>query len=309
MWLEAFADTDGNGVVDATYFYTNQMPVKANIFSHIVSRLRAGALEVYVWAPTLSMSDLAASDPNRLVQEMPNSDLVTSKRLSPFSLENRRKLVDIYRDLATYSPIDGVYFEDDLYLSEHEDFSPAAQAAYRERFGRELVSDVLTDPVLAQEWQEWKSQTLEDLTGEIMSAVKPHQAYARSARVINSRVIMDPLAERFYAQNYEGFLSKYDYTIVKAEHYARTSSPDMQSWLSELGQKAVQPEGAKDKLIFEILTYDEKQNRWFKASEIREWTGVLKKNQIRYFSYTPETLLDDEHWYFPNMSGGLFDAS
>jgi len=49
----------------------------------------------------------------------------------------------LYRDLASHSLAHGVLFQDDAYLTDREDFHPAALVQYRKAFGAEFSPESL----------------------------------------------------------------------------------------------------------------------------------------------------------------------
>ena len=52
-------------------------------------------------------------------------------RLSPWSSEARQRITEIYEDLAKHASFKGILFHDDAFLTDFEDASPEALAAYR----------------------------------------------------------------------------------------------------------------------------------------------------------------------------------
>ncbi|MFQ6059591.1 MAG: poly-beta-1,6-N-acetyl-D-glucosamine N-deacetylase PgaB, partial [Anaerolineae bacterium] len=96
-------------------------------------------------------------------------------RASPFRPEHVQYLRDLYQDLAAYD-IDGIMFQDDLYLAWNEDFSDYAKSAYQSRFGRELDPLAMYDEdggptPEGWEWAHWKAEQLVSLVSEVMDAV------------------------------------------------------------------------------------------------------------------------------------------
>ncbi|MFW2125125.1 poly-beta-1,6-N-acetyl-D-glucosamine N-deacetylase PgaB, partial [Acinetobacter ursingii] len=96
---------------------------------------RTSVQRLYAWMPMLAW-ELPKTNPvaNELVQteqakagEHLNMGYI---RLSPFSPKTRQTIKEIYQDLAKSTPFDGLLFHDDVTLSDYEDASPQALAAY-----------------------------------------------------------------------------------------------------------------------------------------------------------------------------------
>ncbi|MGM3367015.1 poly-beta-1,6-N-acetyl-D-glucosamine N-deacetylase PgaB, partial [Escherichia coli] len=54
VYLQAFADADGNNTADALYFPNRHMPMRADLFSRVAWQLKSRAgVKVYAWLPVL----------------------------------------------------------------------------------------------------------------------------------------------------------------------------------------------------------------------------------------------------------------
>jgi biofilm PGA synthesis lipoprotein PgaB len=63
VFLQAFADPDGDGAADALYFPNRHMPMRADLFNRVAWQLRTRTgVEVYAWMPVLAFQ-LPASNP------------------------------------------------------------------------------------------------------------------------------------------------------------------------------------------------------------------------------------------------------
>ncbi len=55
MYLQAFADPDGDGLVKEVWFPNRLLPMKADIFSRVAWQLRTrSGVNIYAWMPVLS---------------------------------------------------------------------------------------------------------------------------------------------------------------------------------------------------------------------------------------------------------------
>jgi biofilm PGA synthesis lipoprotein PgaB len=52
VFLQAFADSNGDGRADAAYFATSRMPLRSDLFTHVAARLKSRAgVDVFAWVP------------------------------------------------------------------------------------------------------------------------------------------------------------------------------------------------------------------------------------------------------------------
>lgn len=100
VYLQAFADPDGDGTADAVYFPNRRIPMRADLFSRVSWQLMIRTkTEVYAWMPMLAVN---AGKGYEYVTDhrtqMP--DPAHYLRLSPYNEKNRKLLEDLYEDLA-----------------------------------------------------------------------------------------------------------------------------------------------------------------------------------------------------------------
>lgn len=135
VFLQAYSDPTGDGLVRSVYFPNRWLPVRADLFNRAAWQLHNRAnVMVYAWMPVLAY-DLDASIP-RVTRWQPGQaearpDPDQYRRLSPFDATARARIGDLYEDLARHAIFDGILFHDDAVLSDFEDASPGALAAYR----------------------------------------------------------------------------------------------------------------------------------------------------------------------------------
>ena len=104
--------------------------MRADLYNRVAWQLRtrAGA-EVYAWLPVLGYEPADPRQREEWAIRSPEADGIF--RLDFTRPEVRRFIAGIYEDLAANSYMDGLLFHDDAFLSDFEDASPAALAAYR----------------------------------------------------------------------------------------------------------------------------------------------------------------------------------
>ena len=116
VFLQTVSDQKKTGKPPEAFFHTTVIPVQADIFSHIASKLRNGGFAVYAVMPSLSSPWLDPVDQVVATEQNGKSGRVTS-----FSPVVQKKLIDLYTDLGSYAYADGVLFQDDLSVSGSQD--------------------------------------------------------------------------------------------------------------------------------------------------------------------------------------------
>lgn len=294
VYLQAFSDDDGSGDIKSVYFYTKAAPVKANLFSHAVSKLQEeGNFAVYAWMPTLAAQWLTADRPEDAVIAYEKKDEGWYHRATPFSPQVEQRLAALFTDLAAYSNIDGILFQDDLYLNDFEDFSPSAKQAFMQATGFELTPEVLKNPEVMKRWTRMKTDALTNLTLKLSSVVREYRPDAAIARNIYPTLITEPESEEWLAQNYNQYLQAYDYTIVMAYPYLEKEYEAPVAWLEKLVTMALQDKNNAQKTVFKLQTYDWNKSRWLSAKELKEQTEALKRKGAIHIAHYPENVFSE----------------
>jgi poly-beta-1,6-N-acetyl-D-glucosamine N-deacetylase len=293
VFLQAYSDPKGDGNVDSVYFYTNAAPVKAAIFDHIARKFRGEGIYVYAVMPTLAAKWLTR-DGNNEPAASAAVGKEANKLATPFSDTVRKSLRDLYTDLSTYSFLDGVVFQDDIYLTGSEDLSVAEKQAFNTKFGQSLTLDILKNPQSATEWTNLKNDTLTGLTVELMAVVRQFKPYAKFARTIYSKEKTDKSSQELSAQNYAQFLTTYDYTLVIPGSYQEKQSPRPVSWIAELAAAAIKQPGAANKIIFQVPTYDWEKKRWLLDNELKEYIKAVRAQGVQLLDFYPDALFNEK---------------
>jgi len=146
------------------------------------------------------------------------------RRVSPFVPEFIDYLKGLYQDLARYD-LDGIMFQDDLYLGDNEDFNYYAASAYFERFGRwpriERFYDDKGNPTAeGEEWIKWKAERLMEVAREIMEAVRSINPGMEFGLDAYWETVLEPEnGRKWFSQDARLALeSKFDYLIVMSYH-------------------------------------------------------------------------------------------
>ncbi len=299
VYLQAFADPEGTGDIKEVYFPNRVLPMRADLFNRVVHQLKTRVeVEVYAWMPMLSLV-LPDEEANlRLrVREFKGKSIRPSeswyKRLSPFSQETRQIILELYEDLAVNAWIDGVVFQDDGYLADFEDFHPAARNEYKKITGGELKPPFELTYEELKLWTSVKTQTLIDLSKELMNKVLDYRPESKFARIFYAPVLTDPVSEEWFAQNYQDSLGLYDYVVIMAYPF-QEKVPRPQRWLAGLVRTAKARRGALDKTVFKVQAYDWEKDRWIPANRLNRWMESLVAAGALHIGYYPDDYVNDQ---------------
>jgi biofilm PGA synthesis lipoprotein PgaB len=259
VYLQAFADPDGDGVADSLYFPNAYLPVRADLFNRVAWQLKTRAgVRVYAWLPVLGFttprSDLlvrarhpgggqAAPDPQAY------------KRLSPFVPEVRAMVQGIYADLARHADFDGLLFHDDALLSSSEDAHPAAMAWLRDQGESDDPALLWGSTEAMRRWSRLKTEYLIAFTRDLADAVRKYRPEIKTARNLYARAVFDPAGEARFSQDLGLFLQHYDYTALMAMPYLEGAG-EPKAWLRELVAAVDRIPGGLKRTVFELQSVD-----------------------------------------------------
>jgi len=260
VYLQAFADPDGSGLVREVYFPNRVLPMRADLFNRVSWQLRSRArVQVFAWMPVLAFDfpDVAATTAwtPRTGGVAPDPDAY--RRVSLFDPEARRRILTLYEDLARHAPFDGLLFHDDAQLSDFEDASPPALAAYARAGLPGTIAALRADPVTWQRWTRFKTDALIAFTAELTAQARVHRAPLLTARSLYAGPVLDPASEAWFAQDLDRFLATYDQTAIMAmPAMENVPARESEAWLRRLvAAVAARPEGLR-RTVFELQAVD-----------------------------------------------------
>lgn len=294
VFLQAFADPDGSGNIRSVYFHNRVLPVRADIFGHAVHQMHIRGMQVFAWMPTLSFVFPDEGFNQRFrVREYKHGRAAPStswyRRLTPFSKEVARRVGMLYQDLAAGALISGVLFQDDAYLTDFEDFHPLALRAFGAHLGRSVTPEMLAgDSGLARPWMHFKTDRLMAYIDGLAAAVRTYRPDARFARNIYARVVLQPAAEQWFAQNYDLFLKRYDYVVVMAYPQMENARRPI-SWIKDLCAAADRPR-MKDKTVFKLQAYDWRRRQWVPDELLLDEMRTALAAGVRHLAYYPDNV-------------------
>ncbi|WP_285413467.1 poly-beta-1,6-N-acetyl-D-glucosamine N-deacetylase PgaB [Variovorax sp. efr-133-TYG-130] len=296
VFLQAYADPDGDGVADALYFPNRHLPMRADLFSRAAWQLRTRTgVKVYAWMPVTAFR-LPASNPLATHTVMAQGGTMPPgryHRLTPFDPAVRTLVGDIYEDLGRHAFFEGVLFHDDATLSDDEDASPAALAAYAKWGLPPDVAAIRADPALAARWSAAKTRYLIDFTHELAARLGAWRPALETARNLYARPVLEPQAEQWFAQNYEASLAAYDYVALMAMPRMEQEA-DANAWLARLARRAADTPRGLDGTVFELQARDWRTGKPVADAELaRQWT-LLQRAGVRHLGYYPDDFLNNQ---------------
>lgn len=295
VFLQAFNDSDASGNIKSVYFYNRVLPVKADIFSHAAHQLSIRGMAIYAWMPTLSVvfPDEDFNDKYQ-VREYKDGQIIKTnswyKRLTPFSAEVRKRVAMLYEDLAVYTQIAGILFQDDAYLNDYEDMHPLAVKAFAKAMNMRVNYDQLIhDEEIQQKWTAFKREELNSFLDELAHSVLRFRPECSLARNIYAESVLTPDAETWFAQRWQDYLEKYDYSVIMAYPKMEKSKND-QEWLQRLVKVSLQDQRAYTKAIFKLQTYDWAIKQWLNSNTILEEMRTVLASGARNLAYYPDNV-------------------
>jgi biofilm PGA synthesis lipoprotein PgaB len=303
VFLQAYADPKGDGLVHSLYFPNRHLPMRADLFNRVAWQLHTRArASVFAWMPVLSY----ALDPKlpRVTRWDPETGKVGPdpdqyQRLSPFDPKVRQMIGEIYQDLASgsNSAVDGVLYHDDALLSDFEDASPAALKVYAANGLPNSIAALRADPAVMQRWTRFKSRYLIDFTNELTAKFRAIRGpQVMTARNIFAEPMLNPQSEAWFAQNLDDFLQTYDWTAPMAMPLMEGETlKNSNAWLEKLVATVKARPGALERTVFELQAKDwrTKAAPDISAEQLAEWMDVLKRQGVTSFGYYPDNFLEN----------------
>ena len=290
VYLQAFADPDGDGTADALYFPNRHLPVRADLFNRVAWQLRTRArVEVYAWMPMLAFDLPDAARGERLAVLRPGADgrpepaRLDYRRLSPFLPEARTLIGEIYADLARHAHFAGLLFHDDAYLAADEDLAACSAGASWPGSGRP-IDDCELAPAE-------KTAALIDFGAELVEGVRRYRPAVRTARNLYPRVVLDPASEARFSQSLPAFLAAYDHTALMAMPGLDGEDPADEAWLRTLLHRvAAEPRGL-ERTVFKLQAKDWQRDAWLPAELLRDQFRLLVRAGAVHLAYYPDDFI------------------
>ena len=300
VYLQAFADPDGDGEADALYFPNRHLPMRADLFNRVAWQLETRAeVQVYAWMPMLAFR-LPEGHParNERVGASAGRSGSSYRRLSPFSPLARRTIGEIYEDLGRHAHFNGLLFHDDGLLGDHEDMNPHALAVYRDRWGLpDSIDAIRADAALSARFSRAKTDWLIAFTAELTERTRQWRAPLKTARNLYAQPVLQPASEIWYAQALPAFLAAYDWTALMAMPLMEGAT-DPDRFLDALMRAvSAQPQGLQ-RTVFELQARDWRTRTPVPPRTFIGWIRRLELGGALHIGYYP----DDMHADVPRLS-------
>ena len=306
VFLQAFADPSGDGLVRSVYFPNRHLPMRADLFNRAAWQLKSRAfVDVYAWMPVLSfdldptLERVSFWDPETGTTAV-HTDYY--QRLSPFDPAARKQITEIYEDLSRNALFQGILFHDDALLSDFEDAGPSALAAYQAAGLPDSIQALRADPDTQQAWTRFKSRYLIEFTQTLADRVRAIRGPSiRTARNIFAEPILNPDSEAWFAQNLDDFLAAYDWTAPMAMPWMENiPKHEADQWLDSLVDQVALRPNALNKTVFEIQGRDWRPSKDAEDSGhvdsglMAHWLQRLQLRGARSFGYYPDDFTQDQ---------------
>ena len=269
VWLQAYADPNGDGVAEAVYFPNRHLPMRADLYSRVAWQLRTRAqVRVYAWMPVLAFRFPDAPElPSLAGEPKPGGD---HYRLAPWDPRARQWIGDMYEDLAMHGDMAGLLFSDDAYLRDTDRLGSWSSKSPAQR-----------------------TAALIDFTHELTARVRRWRPSVKTARNIYARAILDPSSEAWFAQSLPAFLAGYDITAVMAMPQLDKQA-DSDDWYRTLVARvtAAGPQ-ALDHTVFELATHDWRTGQPIAGKDIDARVQLLQLQGVRHLGYYPDDFIHD----------------
>ena len=264
VFLQAFADPDGDGAADAVYFPNGQLPVRADLFNRVAWQLRTRAgVSVFAWLPVLGWKLPDAALQAQL--QLAAVDPADVPRLDPADPRTRPLVEALYADLAVGSYFEGLLFHDDAYLRDGE----------AQRLGN--------DPAA-------RTQALVAFTDALQASAERWRPKLTTVRNLFARPVLEPVSEAWFAQRLDAFLDAYDYTAVMAMPRMEGAA-DSQAWLRSLVDSVAKHPDGLDRTVFELQTLDWRMRQPVPEAELAAQARTLVARGARHLAYYPDDFL------------------
>ncbi|MGO1002417.1 poly-beta-1,6-N-acetyl-D-glucosamine N-deacetylase PgaB [Lysobacter sp. CA196] len=268
VFLQAFADPDGNGSADALYFPNRHLPMRADLYNRVAWQLKTRAhVKVFAWLPVLGFELPDAALNQRLKIQASNPD--ETFRLNPFEAQTRRIVADVYEDLAVSGYTEGLLFHDDALLRDDE-----------------LRGQAPADPAA-------RTQALIEFTRELARAAGKWRPKLITVRNLFAAPVLEPRSEAWFAQNLAAFNEAYDYTAVMAMPWMEKSR-DPQAWMDQLLAEVKKSPRGLSHTIFELQTVDWRDDRPIPAARLKAMAHRLQAGGARHLAWYPDNFIDDQ---------------
>lgn len=265
VWLQAFADPDGDGAADAVYFPNRHLPVRADLLGRVAWLLQSRAhVAVHAWMPVLGWKWPVGVDGPRMLPAIQGE----IPRLDPSDPLTAAYVGDLYQDMATHAQVSGLLFHDDALLREGE---------------------------IRGEWPEDSQRVrgLVELTRTLEARAEAARPRLATARNLYARPLLEPEAVRWFAQDHASMLAAYDRVALMAMPWMEGAAEPL-AWLRELVQAARAADPQLAQTVFVLQTRDWKANAAIADDTLIEIARGIRAAGARHLGYYPDDFIQNQ---------------
>lgn len=263
VWLQAFADPDGDGAADALYFGNRHLPVRAELFARVAELLRRKTgVSVHAWLPVLGWHWPEGADAPRRIAAS-NADEIP--RLDPTDPRALQYVGELYADLAARAPIDGLLFHDDAFLREDE------------------LREALPD-------EAQRIATLIDFTRALEAAAEAERPRLETARNLYARPLLEPASRAWFAQDHASMLAAYDRVALMAMPRMEDAA-DAGAWLLDLADRVEGSDAGFERTVFVLQARHWTSNEAVGEATLIEQARRLRARGVRHLAYYPDDFI------------------
>ena len=260
-----------HGAPEGVYFRTGQSPVVDDILGRLTALAHRNGLRIFAWMTTRYADYGVEKDSDMACKgyDLSSRKIIPCKGLDLFNERAVRRLEAIYSDLADYD-IDGILFQDDLFLRHNEGFGPHMEKLYARDHGViDPESFYLRDGGAIHytqafwQWASWKNRRLLYVADRLRKAVKKKRPNARFAINLMYENLTNPAcALAWLSQNLEvSFEAGFDYFSIMAyrrqmEEELGKKQADVRVLIDKMVRDAVRTVGDPHRVLIKLQAVD-----------------------------------------------------
>lgn len=305
VYLQAFADPDGDGNADAVYFPNKYLPVRSDLFNRVAWQLKTRAnVDVYAWMPVLAFDFGKAFYREHGVREWhsnkePSTSNSSYRRLSLFDPVAREHIIGLYHDLAAHAAFQGVLFHDDALLDFDEDFHPKAiQWFATQGLNLSRYAQWKDNPEQRKKFTDLKILALDNFTQVLANTVKQYRPEIFTARNLYASTVLEPESEQWFAQRFDAALVQYNYVALMAMPWMEEAKDPVVWTKNIIAVLSRLTPTQRDKLVVELQARDWKTNKPISNQDFVQQIQLWKHAGYRNFAWYP----DDFHANVPDFN-------
>lgn len=266
VYLQAFADPDGNNTADAVYFPNRHMPMRADLFNRVAWQLKTRAgVKVYAWLPVLGYE--LPDKTERAALAIRSNEKDGMYRLDFTRPEARQIVLDLYEDLAINSYFEGLLFHDDAYVRDTE----LSQLPQEDQDGS-------------------RTQALIDFTLALRDRAQRWRPKLATVRNIYAQPVLQEKSAAWFAQRLDLFNRAYDHTALMAMPWMEGSKRP-QHWLDALVTAVREHDPTLQRTIFELQTVDWRTKTPISGEVLRTQIRRLQAQGVHHIAWYPDDFI------------------